>query len=81
MTSSMTPSPASAPLVFAEAQTLASPVVTEKILREMLLVKIKASEEELGKLSRQMAKQRKIEDTDHVEDEVIKFVPKTVTKK
>jgi hypothetical protein len=55
--------------------------VTEKILREMLLVKIKASEEELGKLSRQMAKQRKIEDTDHVEDEVIKFVPKTVTKK
>jgi len=34
-----------------------------------------------GWLSRQMVKQRKIEDTDHVEDEVIKFVPKTVTKK
>ena len=49
------PSPASAPpLVFAEAQTLASPVVTEKILREMLLVKIKASEEELGKLRMQL---------------------------
>ena len=49
------PSPASAPpLVFAEAQTLASPLVTESILREMLLVKIEGSEEELRKLRMQL---------------------------
>ena len=68
MTSSMTPCPASAPpLVFAEADEKVVVVIIQRCIRRWL--------------SRQMVKQRKIEDTDHVEDEVIKFVPKTVTKK
>jgi len=63
------------PKLLAEAKAEAKAEADEKVVVVMIQRCIRRW------LSRQMVKQRKIEDTDHVEDEVIKFVPKTVTKK